>query len=155
MCKRLDYKIWVVSLLTFTQEARRNLAWLLGNSQRYYLSLLGDKPGLHLHRLHWFVTKSAYLGYYVSFAKGSLLISRMFSFFFFFKFNTFHLSLLWRICRKLGTYKDSFGISLKFRTAHHLLSLGLTPMQSHPRVCLWCHSTLEERGSLRELGSFG
>lgn len=71
------------------------------------------------------------------FAKGSLLISKMFSSVFW--FNILHLSLLRRICGSLGTYKDSFGISLKFRTTHHLLSLGLTPdgvkpaMQSNPR----------------------
>lgn len=76
-----------------------------------------------------------------------------------FKFNTRHLSLLLRICRSLGTYKDGFGISLKFRTAHHLLYLGLTPMgwirQGRATLGAVYGIIYTERGSLGELGGLG
>lgn len=77
-----------------------------------------------------------------------------------FKFNALHLSLFLRICRSLGTYKDSFDVFLKFRTAHYLLSLGLTPMgRIHQcrAIFVGCsrHHSHKKRGSSGRLEGIG
>lgn len=124
----------------------------------YYLSSWVTNQQLHLHLLHSFIAKPPHWGHPESFAKDSLLDSRMFSIVF--KFSTLHLSLLLRICRSLGIYIDSCGVSLEFRAAHHLFSLGLTPMgwihqcRAIPGGYSWHHSH-RKRGSSGEVGGFG